>query len=113
MADPRIDEDALVSDLVDLEALLADALAVIAAEGGGHVTYWVHGTEADPTADADVQTIAVAHDMQGTGLGARLLCRARDVGGRESAWLVAELVAKARRHAGDEARRGGVPGFHR
>ncbi len=38
--------------LVDLDALLSDALAVIAADGGGHVTYWVHGTEADPAADA-------------------------------------------------------------
>ena len=37
---------------VDLDALLADAVGVIAAEGGGHVTYWVHGTEADPAADA-------------------------------------------------------------
>jgi mycothiol synthase len=36
---------------VDLDALLADALDGIAAEGGGHVTYWVHGTEADPAAD--------------------------------------------------------------
>jgi mycothiol synthase len=36
---------------VDLDALLADALDVIAADGGGHVTYWVHGTEADPAAD--------------------------------------------------------------
>jgi mycothiol synthase len=36
---------------VDLDSLLADALAVVAAEGGGHVTYWVHGTEADPGAD--------------------------------------------------------------
>src|ERR1700760_2141666 len=36
---------------VDLDALLADALAVIAADGGGHVTYWVHGTEANPAAD--------------------------------------------------------------
>jgi mycothiol synthase len=38
--------------VVDLDALLADALTVIADEGGGHVTYWVHGTEADPAADA-------------------------------------------------------------
>jgi len=37
---------------VDLDALLTDALAVIAADGGGHVTYWVHGTESDPAADA-------------------------------------------------------------
>jgi len=37
---------------VDLDALLADALDVVAAEGGGHVTYWVHGTEVDPAADA-------------------------------------------------------------
>jgi mycothiol synthase len=37
---------------VHLDALLADALAVIADEGGGHVTYWVHGTESDPGADA-------------------------------------------------------------
>jgi mycothiol synthase len=37
---------------VDLDALLADALAVIADEGGGHVTYWVHGIESDPGADA-------------------------------------------------------------
>jgi mycothiol synthase len=35
----------------DLDALLADAVGVIASEGGGHVTYWVHGTEADPAAD--------------------------------------------------------------
>ena len=32
--------------------MLSDALAVIAADGGGHVTYWVHGTETDPGADA-------------------------------------------------------------
>jgi mycothiol synthase len=37
---------------VDRDALLADALVVIADEGGGHVTYWVHGTESDPGADA-------------------------------------------------------------
>lgn len=37
---------------VDLDGLLADAVAVVGAEGGGHVTYWVHGTEADPDADA-------------------------------------------------------------
>jgi mycothiol synthase len=37
---------------VDLDALLTDALAVIAADGGGHVTYWVHGAESDPAADA-------------------------------------------------------------
>jgi mycothiol synthase len=37
---------------VDLDALLTDAITVIAADGGGHVTYWVHGTEADPAADA-------------------------------------------------------------
>jgi mycothiol synthase len=37
---------------VDLDSLLADSLAVVAADGGGHVTYWVHGTEADPAADA-------------------------------------------------------------
>ncbi len=37
---------------VDLGALLTDALAVIAHDGGGHVTYWVHGTESDPDADA-------------------------------------------------------------
>jgi mycothiol synthase len=37
---------------VDRDALLADALAVIADDGGGHVTYWVHGTESDPGADA-------------------------------------------------------------
>ena len=30
----------------------ATPLAVIAADGGGHVTYWVHGTEIDPAADA-------------------------------------------------------------
>jgi mycothiol synthase len=36
---------------VDLDALLADAIEVIAVESGGHVTYWVHGTEADPAAD--------------------------------------------------------------
>jgi mycothiol synthase len=35
----------------DRDALLADALAVIAADGGGHVTYWVHDTETDPAAD--------------------------------------------------------------
>jgi len=35
----------------DLDALLAEALGVVAADGGGHVTYWVHGTEADPDAD--------------------------------------------------------------
>jgi mycothiol synthase len=43
---------ALPDVAVDLDALLADAVAVIATEGGGHVTYWVHGTEADPAADA-------------------------------------------------------------
>ena len=37
---------------VDLGSLLTDAVGVIAAEGGGHVTYWVHGTEADPDADS-------------------------------------------------------------
>jgi mycothiol synthase len=36
---------------VDLDALLHDALTVIAGEGGGHVTYWVHGTEIDVRAD--------------------------------------------------------------
>jgi mycothiol synthase len=36
----------------NLDALLADALALIAADGGGHVTYWVHGTEIDVRADA-------------------------------------------------------------
>lgn len=36
---------------VDLDALLAEALAVVAADGGGHVTYWVHGAESDPGAD--------------------------------------------------------------
>jgi len=35
----------------DLDALLVDALDVVAADGGGHVTYWVHGTETDPDAD--------------------------------------------------------------
>ena len=35
----------------DLGALLATSIDVVAAEGGGHVTYWVHGTEADPAAD--------------------------------------------------------------
>jgi len=37
---------------IDLDALLADAIGLIAADGGGHVTYWVHGTDADPAADA-------------------------------------------------------------
>ncbi len=37
---------------VDLDGLLTDAVGAIAAEGGGHVTYWVHGTEADPGADS-------------------------------------------------------------
>lgn len=37
---------------VDLDELLGDAVALVATEGGGHVTYWVHGTEVDPTADA-------------------------------------------------------------
>jgi mycothiol synthase len=37
---------------VDRDALLADALGVIADDGGGHVTYWVHGTESDPGSDA-------------------------------------------------------------
>jgi mycothiol synthase len=36
---------------VDLDGLLAESLRVIGAEGGGHVTYWVHGTELDPDAD--------------------------------------------------------------
>jgi mycothiol synthase len=36
---------------VDLDGLLAAALAVVADEGGGHVTYWVHGADADPKAD--------------------------------------------------------------
>ncbi len=43
---------ALPGAAVDLDSLLADAVAVVAADGGGHVTYWVHGTEADPAADA-------------------------------------------------------------
>jgi mycothiol synthase len=37
---------------VDLDALLADAVGVIAAEGGGHVTYWLHGADGDLAADA-------------------------------------------------------------
>jgi mycothiol synthase len=37
---------------VDLDRLLRDALGVMAIEGGGHVTYWVHGAETDPDADA-------------------------------------------------------------
>jgi mycothiol synthase len=36
---------------VDLDALLTAAVGVVGTEGGGHVTYWVHGTEADPAAD--------------------------------------------------------------
>jgi mycothiol synthase len=36
---------------VELDALLAEAVDVVASDGGGHVTYWVHGTEADPAAD--------------------------------------------------------------
>jgi len=36
---------------VDLDALLTDAVDVVAAEGGGHVTYWVHGTDADRDAE--------------------------------------------------------------
>src|SRR5829696_8754426 len=36
---------------VDLDALLTDAVDAVAAGGGGHVTYWVHGTEADPDAE--------------------------------------------------------------
>jgi mycothiol synthase len=36
---------------VDFDALLAESLRVIAEEGGGHVTYWVHGAERDPHAD--------------------------------------------------------------
>jgi mycothiol synthase len=43
---------ALPGTTADLDALLAESLEVVAAEGGGHVTYWVHGTEADPHADA-------------------------------------------------------------
>jgi mycothiol synthase len=37
---------------VDRAALLSAAVEVIAEEGGGHVTYWVHGVETDPDADA-------------------------------------------------------------
>ncbi len=37
---------------VDLDALLATALDLIAQEGGGHVTYWVHGADTDADADA-------------------------------------------------------------
>jgi mycothiol synthase len=36
----------------DLDGLLADALGVVAEEGGGHVTYWVHDADADHDADA-------------------------------------------------------------
>jgi mycothiol synthase len=36
---------------IDQDALLAAALDVIADEGGGHVTYWVHGADSDPKAD--------------------------------------------------------------
>jgi mycothiol synthase len=36
---------------VDLDGLLGAALAVVADEGGGHVTYWVHGADSDPKAD--------------------------------------------------------------
>jgi mycothiol synthase len=43
---------ALPDTTVDRDALLADALVVIADDGGGHVTYWVHGTESDPGSDA-------------------------------------------------------------
>jgi mycothiol synthase len=35
----------------ELDAMLDDAVAVVATEGGGHVTYWVHGVETDPAAD--------------------------------------------------------------
>jgi mycothiol synthase len=43
---------ALPGASVDLHALLADAVVLVSAEGGGHVTYWVHGVEADSAADA-------------------------------------------------------------
>jgi mycothiol synthase len=37
---------------VDHDALLAAAVDVIAREGGGHATYWVHGADRDDAADA-------------------------------------------------------------
>jgi mycothiol synthase len=42
---------ALPDTAVDLGALLSAALAEVADEGGGHVTYWVHGADSDPAAD--------------------------------------------------------------
>jgi mycothiol synthase len=36
---------------VDLDGLLGAAVAVVADEGGGHVTYWVHGADSNPKAD--------------------------------------------------------------
>jgi mycothiol synthase len=36
---------------VDRDGLLRDALSLVADEGGGHVTYWVHGIDTDPEAD--------------------------------------------------------------
>jgi mycothiol synthase len=37
---------------VDRDALLTAAVDVVAGEGGGHVTYWVHGADLDRDADA-------------------------------------------------------------
>jgi mycothiol synthase len=49
---------------VDLDALLVAALDVIAAEGGGHVTYWVHGASADPDADARARRAGFAAERE-------------------------------------------------
>src|SRR5262249_51793855 len=43
---------ALPDSNVDRDALLTGAVDVVAAEGGGRLTYWVHGADTDPGADA-------------------------------------------------------------
>jgi mycothiol synthase len=47
---------------VDLDGLLADALRVATDEGGGHVTYWVHGVDADPGADGRARRAGFTHE---------------------------------------------------
>jgi mycothiol synthase len=49
---------------VDLDALLDDARRVVASEGGGHLTYWVHGAEADPAADARAERAGFALERE-------------------------------------------------
>lgn len=51
---------------VDLDALLAAALEVVADEGGGHVTYWVHGADSgtDPDADARARRAGFAVERE-------------------------------------------------